>query len=781
MHKNLRWQLASIAGIAILWAGYSIIGTNQTVEQRLPAQFSQPDTASVRESEHIELYSAQSLRSASLAPAAPSLNPGLAAGEGSQDSREELTQNGGFEQGGSPVPQGWTWDRAQTGNQGTVDQDRTRFHSGHASVRLEPNKRNRENQPLAIAQVIPAGAYRGRRVEFSAYMSTQGDATAALGMLSIVRGRPENLVFAQPSRSSEWTQQQAVYEVPDDPSVQLVLACMVNGRSGAAWFDDVSVVLRGQARPDTAPADTGSEGSLKATIDIDVGTVIRQIPRTLYGTNVEWRWNANFLWLESSRRPHPDVVRLTRDLGVSLIRFPGGIYSDFYHWKDGVGPYEKRPEVVHEPGKDDRSRPNFGTEEALAFAREVGAELMITVNAGSGTPEEAAEWVRYVNRKGLRVRFWEVGNELYINDGSPTTKTVTVDPSTYAARFLRFAKAMRKADPRIKIGAIGGENQGRYAFVHYSNWNRIVLQKAADQIDFLAVHNAYAPALISDADKDLRTIYRAMLAAPTLIARNLSTLSRQIEEYAPGQASKIAIAVTEWGPFFHIDFRSPYVDHNKTLGSALFAASAFKAFLESPRTEIANFWLLNDVSVLGWIGSRNGDFPPTPEWIPTARYYVFQLYTQHFGDQLVQTRAVGPTYDSQAVGVLEAVNDVPYLDVVSSLSSDGRQLYIMAINKRFNRPVEASITIRGFKPAARGTAWTLTGTGIDANTGTTVIKVPGLPLGRQAEDAQNPRFSKGEPGEVTLSSSTVTEIEGKFTYRFPPHSITSLMLARREK
>ena len=520
-----------------------------------------------------------------------------------------------------------------------------------------------------------------------------------------------------------------------------------------------------------------SAGTLKANVEVDTGSVIRQIPKTLYGANIEWRWNANGLWLDTSSRSDPDLTRLTRELGLSLIRYPGGALSDAYHWKDGIGPHDRRPEVAHELGKNDKSRPQFGTDEALDFAKQVGAELLITVNAGSGTPEEAADWVRYVNGKGLRVRYWEVGNELYINDGSPMSKRTTLNPSAYAQRFLAFARAMRAADARIKIGAIGGENQGRYAVVSYRDWDRTVLQNVGDQTDFLAVHNAYAPVLSGD-DKDLRRVYRTMLAAPTLVARNLNTVSNQIAEYAPGRASQIGIAVTEWGPLLSFDPRSRYVDHVKTLGSALFAASTLKAFIESPRTEIANFFLLNDLSVLGWIGSRDGRFPPRPDWAPTARYFAFQLYTHHFGEQLVRSKAVGPTYDGDAVGLIDPVKDVPYLDIVSSLSSDGRKLYLMAINKHFDGTIETSITLRGFQPVSGGTAWTLTGTGIDANTGTTPLQVPGLAWGKQIEDQQDPRFSKGGASEVTLSSSEVSGIRTQFTYRFPSHSVTSLELTR---
>ena len=293
----------------------------------------------------------------------------------SEAPTESLLHNGGFEEPASPVPAGWFRDVAKSGDKGTASHDQARFHSGRASIKLQPNRRNRGANPLAIAQVIPAARFRGQEVAFSGYLAAEGDATAVLGMLSVVGGQHEGLVTAkQTSGGSGWVRKKAVYDVPDDPSVQLVLICFVEGASGAAWFDDVSVVPSAAESP--GARDTASQTALKASVEVDGTTVIRHIPRTLYGTNVEWRWNANSLWLEYSHQPHPEIVRLTRELNISLIRYPGGVYSDAYHWKDGIGPYEKRPEVIHEPGLRDRSRPNFGTDEALHFARQVNGQIL---------------------------------------------------------------------------------------------------------------------------------------------------------------------------------------------------------------------------------------------------------------------------------------------------------------------------------------------------------------------------------------------------------------------
>lgn len=681
----------------------------------------------------------------------------------------ELLRNGSFEQAGNPLPQGWSQDRSQTGDKGTIRIDASQARTGVVSLKLEPNGRNGGSQPLAISQVIDVSAYRGRKVWFGADLKSEGGAGAVLAVLSLVKGKPGGLAgTGQPQGAGGWVRKQQIYTIPDDPSVQLVVVCSVNGTGGAAWFDDVSVRLDAPAQ---SPVSATASGPMRASIRVDTHRIVRQLPDSLFGANVEWIWNGNLLWQERERKPDARLLQLTKELGPKLLRYPGGYYSDYYHWKNGVGDPGQRPEMVHDGTGRERSRAQFGTDEALAFAAMVGAELMITVNAGTGTAQEAAGWVRYVNGKGTRVRYWEIGNELYIDDGSPISRKVAVDPQTYAKRFREFAQAMKAVDPSIRIGGIGGENRGAYAFVKHPSWNRTVLREAGDLMDFFAIHNAYAPVSIQD-NHDLEAVYRAMLASPLIVARNLEVVARQIAQYSP---KPMPIAVTEWGPLFQVDPKGAYADHTKTLGSALYCASAFKVMIESPQTEIANFHVLNDLGIMGWIGSTNPGFPPKPEWNPTARYYSFLIFSRYFGRQLTATQTTVPVYHTPALGAVDAVRDVPLLDVTSSLSKDRSTLYVVAINKSFDRPIETDLDVGGFT-VRKGEAWTLTGSGIDAHTGTQPLQAPGLNWGRQKQHPSNPRFSKGGPEEVTFSSRPLAGVKAQFRYTFPPHSVTSLVL-----
>jgi alpha-L-arabinofuranosidase len=214
------------------------------------------------------------------------------------------------------------------------------------------------------------------------------------------------------------------------------------------------------------------------------------------------------------------------------------------------------------------------------------------------------------------------------------------------------------------------------------------------------------------------------------------------------------------------------------MGSALLAASTLKAFIESPQTQIANFHVLNDVSIMGWLGTLNGQWPSNPVWAATARCYAFELFTKYFGARLIRSTVASPTFNTQAVGAVQAVANVPWLDVVSSLSADGKTMYVIGINKHFDENIAAAFALKSFSPAKTGVAWTVNGTGIDANTGTVPLQIPGVVWALQHQDPENPQFYNGAPQQITMTSAPVSGISSNFTYTFPAHSVTALILSR---
>ena len=692
-----------------------------------------------------------------------------------------IVKNGDFEKWTGAVPQDWIFED-KVKSKGTLSPEESKISEGKKGASLSPNATNTEPiVPLAFGQAWPAKLLKGKRLNVSANLASTGGATAEFGVFAVEKSGQisQSLILSPADSSDKLSREEGTVLIPDNNDFVIVIArCAAQGTKGTAYFDDIQITVTDAHAMEAKSKSKDSPKSvdpLKASIHVTADKDIRAIPKTIFGTNVDWSHDGKGLWDVNRQRLDPNLVRLTKELGVSLIRYPGGALSDFYHWRDGIGPQKSRKDAHHTGPKSDISKIRFGTDEALELAKLVGAELLITVNAGSGTPEEAADWVTYVKDRHTRlgtppVTYWEVGNELYISDNNPTSPVlnISITPEKYADLFLRFAPKMREADPTIKIGAIGGQNYGKYTQSSFNDWDEKVLRAAGSQMDFFAIHNAYAPFVPDHRIVTVRQVYAAFLATPKVIRENIETVSTQIDRFVPDRADKISIGITEWGPFFHTQPESPYVDHVKTLGSALFVASTLNAFIESPKVDIGNFYKLVEPVFMGWIGKRKS------EWIANAPYLALQMYTRHLGDILVKSDVESPAYDGPAVGLFDRIKNVPYLDVIASRSTDGKKLFVMAVNKHFDLPIRASIDLKGFKATGKGMARILRGTGIDAHLGATPLEVPGIKWAKQATDVENPRFAHGGPGEVSIEVEPFEATGNKFEFTFQPHSVTSL-------
>ena len=666
---------------------------------------------------------------------------------------------------------GWVVDPSLA-SQGSAHRSTTAVNTGLFSMELEPNSTNNPSNRLnmfGVGQFIPVTALHSKPIYFGGYLWARDGATAILRVYTLGATAIELREVRQETGAAGPVLLQDVMDVPTDPTVTtIVIECAVEGVSGAAYFDDISLTT---VMPDwVAQLSKVQTTPLSATVAVAPASEIRRIPPTLYGMNVEWGWDAQGVWNEQARAITPGVLGLLQDAGLTELRFPGGILSDLYHWKDGIGPPENRPGPVTMPGGS-LSTNAFGTDEALQLADAAGANLMVTANVLSGTPQEAADWVTYIKSTGHSVPRWEVGNELYLDFSqfSPPRANWTADQ--YAQTFLQFATAMRAADPQIQLGAGLEYSLSPSAFRIHPDWEKTVLQNAGSQIDFVAVHNAFAPVLpIEDAGWDGRTVYSTLFAAPLLVKKSLDNLSHEIDTYSGPYAPHITVAVTEWGPGFKIETDSRWVDHLKTLGSGIYAADILKAFIDSPRVMSAHAFKLSDGAAQGWLGVRQNAYVAKPVAL------ALQMYTKHFGTRLVTSSVSVPGYESRSVGLVDAVPNVPYLDVVCSLDDSGQNLYIMAINKSFDQPVQTSIDLGNYSISGPATIWTLNGTAVDANPGTELPTYEGVTWAQQAGVEPNSRINDGGPGEVTITSTNASFFGPRFSYAFPAHSITSIVV-----
>ncbi|WP_433528109.1 cellulose binding domain-containing protein [Micromonospora sp. CA-263727] len=305
-----------------------------------------------------------------------------------------------------------------------------------------------------------------------------------------------------------------------------------------------------------------SVGAATAPVTVTVNTRagLATVPDTALGIN-------HAIW--DSQLGSVETSDLLRAAGVQMLRYPGGSYADIYHWRDHTA-----PGGYVAPGTD------FDT--FMAGVRRTGAQPMIIANYGTGTPAEAADWVRYANvTKRYGARYWTVGNENYGNGhyGSAWEADHHPDKSAtyYANLVVEYADAMKAVDPTIKVGAVltmpANWPDGLTAGNDPGPWNQTVLTIAGPKIDFVDVH-----------------WYPGGTAAESLprtshIDDAIHLLRQQIARYAGPNAARIGISLTEL---------------NVTSGgmtsqpAALFLADAYSGLLA------------NGVFTVQWWNVRNG-------------------------------------------------------------------------------------------------------------------------------------------------------------------------------
>ncbi len=501
-------------------------------------------------------------------------------------------------------------------------------------------------------------------------------------------------------------------------------------------------------------------------LEIEAATTVAKVDHRIFGSNLEW-------FNEAGGLASPDaglrdrLITLAREQSISVQRFPGGILADYYHWVDGTGPRNTRP--VRRHASDSGSSANtFGSPEFFEFLRRTGAQGLITVNAGTGTAEEAAAWVEYANQpdharrardgfvKPIGIKLWEVGNELYL-PGNPHEQKITVTPEVYAERFLRFAEAMRAADPSITVVAIGVAKSHIGPDTEFLDWTEKLLKRAADKIDMVAVHNAYFPMLYKVKQPRVSEVYPALWASPEAVDESLTALGQLIARHEGKR--QIGIAITEWGALFSLPRADPYwVDHVKTLGSGVYIGRMLQVFMSHPRVQMANYFKFADRSFMGWVNLHGQ---------PKVPYWVFKLYAQNTGDVRVKSSMSAPqTYSAPAIGVMKAQSNVPELTSVVTRDSKTGRLYVNLVNRSMSRIYHVRLNLKDFKPAASGEVLQVSGDEPTAHNGRDIP--PEWPFREEYEP-----YTRAAPNSIRIQSIVWKKNE---LLRIPPFSVVTLVI-----
>src|SRR3954453_19672111 len=240
-------------------------------------------------------------------------------------------------------------------------------------------------------------------------------------------------------------------------------------------------------------------------IVVDPDFAVGPVDRRLFGSFVEHMGRCVYTGIFEPGHPsadeqgfRQDVLELVRELGPTLVRYPGGNFASSYRWEDGVGPAAERPLRLHLAWRS-REPNTFGLHEFMAWSGQAGVEPMLAVNLGTRGVQEAAELVEYCNQPGgtelsdrrvkngaadpFAVKVWCVGNEM---DGPWQVGQKNADD--YGKLAAETAKAMRLVDPTIELVGCGSSNRQMPTF---AAWEATVLEHTYDHVDYISMHAYY--------------------------------------------------------------------------------------------------------------------------------------------------------------------------------------------------------------------------------------------------------------------------------------------------
>ena len=427
----------------------------------------------------------------------------------------------------------------------------------------------------------------------------------------------------------------------------------------------------------------------------------------------------------------PDMVQMSRALKTPIVRF-GGNFTSAYRWRDGIGPRDQRISMLNIAwGMPEYNQ--FGTDEFLDFCRLIGAEPQIALNLGTGTPEEAAGWVKYVDDHWATGggRLWELGNELWGNFqvGYPTLSAV-------AERTKAFSEAVRRVDPNARVVATGADPD------NFREWNTSQLSNAPEDFRYLSTHFVVTTNDVVAPTPSPDFIAKATFALPVGIERLLHEMHNQFS--TKPEAADVKTAFTEW-LFWAPNDTYPRYDN---MGGAVAAGSFLNMLIRNaPLVPVAD---MTGIIEFGGLWKKRGRVYGVPA------YWAFKMYSTADASRIVETQTHGEVYNvEQGSTRIPTIPDVPYLDVVSTLNEAGTKLTIFCVNRDLSRDITARIDIAGFSSAPLGTVRTLTASSI-----------------YETNDEVQPQHIHTRESSVSISMPG-------FQYTFPHEGITLIELTRR--
>ncbi|WP_308862350.1 alpha-N-arabinofuranosidase [Paenibacillus radicis (ex Xue et al. 2023)] len=439
----------------------------------------------------------------------------------------------------------------------------------------------------------------------------------------------------------------------------------------------------------------------KAKMILEKDFKIAEVDKRIFGSFIEHLGRAVYGGIYEPGHPEADekgfrndVIDLINEIGVPIIRYPGGNFVSGYNWEDGVGPVDERPARLELAWKT--VEPNYvGTNEFMEWAKLVNSEVNMAVNLGTRGIDAARNLVEYCNhpsgsywsdlrvahgyKEPHKIKTWCLGNEM---DGPWQIGHKTAEE--YGRIALESAKAMKWVDPTIELVACGSSNR---AMKTYAEWEATVLDHTYDHVEYLSLHTYYG-----NRDNDLPNFLGRSLDMDYFIKEIIATC-----DYikAKKRSKKtMYLSFDEWNVWFHSNaadrkiepwsIAPPQLEDVYTFEDALLVGCLLITLLRnSDRVKIACMAQL--VNVIAPIMTDNGG----DAWRQTI-FYPY-MHASVYGRGVALNPIISsPKYDSKDF------TDVPYLESTAVYNEETEELTVFAVNKDTEASLLLDVDIRGF-------------------------------------------------------------------------------------
>ena len=439
-----------------------------------------------------------------------------------------------------------------------------------------------------------------------------------------------------------------------------------------------------------SPTALAARDASPTTVQIEAGQQGPKIDRHIFGQFAEHLGTGIYggVWvgpdstIPNVRGIRSDVVAALKAIKVPDVRWPGGCFADEYHWRDGIG--AKRRSTVNANWGGAIEPNTFGTDEFMDFVHQIGSEAYVSVNVGSGTLEEASDWLAYMtadqrssagtdraangHATPYEVKYLGLGNESWGCGGN-------MRPQYYTDLMKRFARFTRNYNPaqqgdtnpkamqRIAVGPT--DDDMSYTEAVMEAWSK---RDWSWSIEGLSLHSYtvphWPPSLpsVGFGEDDYASILQATLKMDGRIARN----SAIMDKYDPEK--KVALVVDEWGVWLAEDPGSPkgFLQQQNSVRDAIVAALNFNIFARhADRVRMAN--IAQMVNVLQALILTDG-----PKMLLTPTYYVHQMYLPFQDATFVPVKFDAGEYRHGDI-------TLPRIDAVAARATDGK-IYLSLVN-----------------------------------------------------------------------------------------------------